>query len=88
MLKRKKSVLLLITIICTFLQLSLTLFAGVCLAFNLFGAVDILNALVMDMYPGTTIDYFLTTYYIEFALSFVVSLSCLKLYIKGYEVLY
>ena len=85
MLKRKKSTLLLVTIILTILQMATVLLAGVALIFNLFGVVDILNSLVMDMYPGTTVDSFLPTYYIELGLSFLVNMSCLRLYIKGYK---
>ena len=48
MLKRKKSALLLITIILTMLQMALTLFAGVVLIFNLFGVVDFLNKIIME----------------------------------------
>ena len=85
MLKRKKSTLLLITIILTILQMAMALFAGIALIFNLFGVVDLLNAILSEMYPGTTIDTYLTTYYIEFALCFLVNMSCLRLYIKGYK---
>ena len=84
-LTRKKSKLLLTTLIFTIIHMSLIMFVAVALVFNLFGVVDILNVMIGELSAGVTIDYYLSTYYIELALSFIINLSCAKLYYKGYK---
>ena len=83
---RKRSKLLLATFILTIIHMSLLLFAAAALIFNLFGVVDIMNMILSEYQSaGVTIDYYLTTYYFELALSFIVNFSCAKLYYKGYK---
>lgn len=84
-LTRKKSKLLLTTLILTIIHMSLILFVAVALIFNLFGIIDILNVMLGEISAGVTIDYYLGTYYIELALSFLINLSCAKLYYRGYK---
>ena len=82
----KKSKLLLTALIFTIIHLFLTLFVTITLAFNLFGVVDAIDILLSQMSQmGVGIDYYLTTYYFELALSFLVNFSCAKLYYKGYK---
>ena len=83
---KKKSKLLLTTIILTIIHMSLLLLAALALVFNIFGIVDIMNMILQDyLEAGVTIDYYLATYYFELGLSFVVNFSCVRLYIKGYR---
>ena len=83
---RKKSKLLLVTLILTIIQLSFIAFVAIALMFNLFNIVDALDIILKDIsQSGVGIDYYLTTYYLELGLSFLVNLSCARYYYRGYK---
>lgn len=83
---RKKSKLLLITLIFTIIHMALLIFTAVALMFNLFGIIDVLNIVLSEYQSaGVTIDYYLSSYYFELAISFIINFTCARLYYKGYK---
>jgi len=83
---RKKSKMLLVTLIFTIIHLSLIAFVAIVLMFNLFGIVDAMDYLLQSyVAKEMTIDSMLSTYYFELLFSFIANFSAARLYYKGYK---
>ena len=83
---RKKSKLLLTTLIFTIIHLSLIAMVVLALMFNIFGIVDAMDFVLKSYFSKeASIDSMLMSYYFELALSFLINFSCARLYYKGYK---
>ena len=82
---RKKSKMLLATIIFTIINMVLSVVIAISLIFNLFGIVDTLNMILYQISPEQTMDSLLLSYYCELAMAFFVNFVCIRLYLKGYK---
>lgn len=83
---RKKSKMLLATLIITIIQLTIIAFVAITLMCNLFGIVDSMDYILQTyVAQDLTIDYMLTSYYLELGMGFIVNLSAARLYYKGYK---
>ena len=83
---RKKSKMLLATLIVTIIQLTIIAFVAITLMCNLFGIVDSMDYILQTyVAQDLTIDSMLMSYYLELGMGFIVNLSAARLYYKGYK---
>lgn len=81
--KKNKNVLLIITFVLTILNMALNIFAGISLAFNLFGIVDYLNEIVAMAIEGYDINAYITSLYFSMILTIGANIYAVIFYGKG-----
>lgn len=83
---KKKSKLLLVTLIFTIIHLSLISMVAIVLMFNLFGIVDKMDYILQTyVAKDMSISSMLSSYYFELLLSFIINFVAARLYYKGYK---
>ncbi len=81
--KKNKNVMLTLTLIFTILQISINVFVGFVLAFNLWGFIDYYNELMSSVIANYDLNMYLTSYYIELTLASIINIYSAIFYFKG-----
>lgn len=82
--KRNQNVMLIITFVLTIINIILTAFVGIALAFNLFGAMDIFNQFVSTfIIGGYDVSMYMTSYVINLILTMTANIYAGIFYFKG-----